>query len=417
MIELDDIAAFDVSQIVTPVARFERVARDTASMAEIAEDLRARQAPHGFLPAWFEEPRPNWHLYANAMALIVFALEHERTQDADLLRATRSAAAQLVRLQALSGRDGAWDDRFDVDASGQLALRDAGLRAVWVGSTAWAGLALVIASNVVGDPAGDYRRAIETTVGFFRGVEECRAVAGLPAGSVTEGTEGNISSFFFVDAARVAGVDDAGLADRMATYIAGAPWDALQGRFHCGVRLDWTGVDLAICAGGAGGAIVGPVATSCLDVTANWGTAFWRRRGDPGRALAGLAYSRAIFGTRSFSDPAVAGIGDIAGPWVPTVEFGAGQWAASGGTRRELRTGSGARALVLARGLPRGVGRLLRGHQLGQPMAGHSPRSLGVPRAPRRALGAFLKASPADQARLRGSPRRRGRFPLDATGG
>ena len=118
-------------------------------MAEVAADLLARQEPHRFITAWYDL-EPNLHLYANAMALIVFTLEYERLADAgdtaaaSYEDAARGMADALVALQALSDRGGAWDDSF-IDVGGNLALRDPGSRVVWVGSTAWAGLAMILA--------------------------------------------------------------------------------------------------------------------------------------------------------------------------------------------------------------------------------------------------------------------------------
>jgi len=148
---------------------------------------------------------PNWHLYANAMALIVFSLEYERLIDAgDPSAGTYRDAAylladRLVELQRLSARDGAWDDSFR-DVNGNLTLHPSGSRLVWVGSTAWAGIALIMARDLLPD-GNRYDSAIAAAAQFYAGEQDCRATAGLPAGSVTEGTEGNISSHLFISAA------------------------------------------------------------------------------------------------------------------------------------------------------------------------------------------------------------------------
>ena len=317
------------------VTAFERIPRNETAMTAIAADLLSRQQPHGFIPAWFELA-PSWHLYANAMALIVFALEYERTADAgdssagDYLNAAYLVADRMVELQQRSARNGAWDDSF-LDVNGNLELHPSESRQVWVGSTAWAGIALIIARDLLPD-GSRYNNAISAAAQFYGGEQSCRTTAGLPAGSVTEGTEGNISSHLFLAAAAVRGLADAAVATALADFIAASLFDPQQRRFFCGAQVDFgTGFDSDSCTLGGSGAVVGGDARSCLDVTANWGVEWLVRQDRSADALLGLAYSRHIFPTRGFADPGVKGLGDIAGPWTPTVEHGAGQWAAAGG--------------------------------------------------------------------------------------
>ncbi|NNF62418.1 MAG: hypothetical protein HKN06_13970, partial [Gammaproteobacteria bacterium] len=314
---------------------FVQVERNETALAAIAGDLLARQRPHGFLPAWFELA-PNWHLYANAMALIVFALEYERLDEAgdaaamNFLDAAYLLADRLVTLQQLSARNGAWDDSF-VEAGNTLVLRPEGSRIVWVGSTAWAGIALVIARDLLPDGAR-YDSAISAAAQYYVDEQACRTTAGLPAGSVTEGTEGNISSHLFFAAAAARGLTANTAPAALAQFISANLYDPAQQRFLCGVRVDFgSGYDGASCTLGGSGAIVGVDANSCLDVTGNWGVDWLKRQGRVDDALLGLAYSRLVFPTHAFGDAAVHGLGDIAGPWTPTVEHGAGQWAAAGG--------------------------------------------------------------------------------------
>ncbi|MDH3433583.1 MAG: hypothetical protein OEM60_06980, partial [Gammaproteobacteria bacterium] len=79
-LEVASPSAWNLTAERPEVPGFERVARNDGAMAAIAADLLARQQPHGFIPAWFEIA-PDWHLFANAMALIVFTLEYERLTD------------------------------------------------------------------------------------------------------------------------------------------------------------------------------------------------------------------------------------------------------------------------------------------------------------------------------------------------
>lgn len=334
-LEVASPSAWNLTAERPEVPGFERVARNDGAMAAIAADLLARQQPHGFIPAWFEIA-PDWHLFANAMALIVFTLEYERLTDSSdpgvgaYLDAAYLLADQLVELQQLSARNGAWDDSFR-QVNGDLELHPVGSRQVWVGSTAWAGIALIIARD--GLPDGNrYDSAIVAATQFYSGEQSCRATAGLPAGSVTEGTEGNISSHLFLAAAAERGLTSAAVPDALSAFIADHLFDPQQRRFFCGVQVDFgSGYDSSSCTLGGSGAVIRGDARSCLDVTGNWGVEWLKRQGRSADALLGLAYSRHIFPTRGFSDAGVKGLGDIAGPWTPTVEHGAGQWAASGG--------------------------------------------------------------------------------------
>jgi len=335
IVEVGRPAAWNLTAERPQVTAFERVARDGAAMAAIAADMLARQQSHGFIPAWFELA-PNWHLYANAMALIVFTLEYERlagTGDPSVgayLDAAYLLADRLVELQQLSARNGAWDDSFR-EVNGNLELHSGALRHVWVGSTAWAGIGLIIARDLLPD-GNRYDSAISAAAQFYSGEQSCRTTAGLPAGSVTEGTEGNISSHLFLAAAAERGLTGTAVPDALAAFIADTLFDPQQRRFFCGAHVDFgTGFDNNSCTLGGGGAVVGGDARSCLDVTGNWGVEWLKRQNRSADALLGLAYSRHLFATRGFADPGVKGLGDIAGPWTPTVEHGAGQWAAAGG--------------------------------------------------------------------------------------
>jgi hypothetical protein len=334
-VEVGAPSAWNLAAERPAVTGFERVARDDTAMAAIAADLLARQQPHGFIPAWFELA-PNWHLYANAMALIVFSLEYERltgTGDPSVsayLDAAHLLADRLVELQQRSARDGAWDDSFR-EVNGNLELHPSGSRVVWVGSTAWAGIALILARDLLPD-GSRYDSAIADAAQFYSAEQNCRATAGLPAGSVTEGTEGNISSHLFLAAAAARGLSGTANPDALAGFIASNLYDPQQQRFFCGAHVDFgAGFDRNNCTLGGSGAVVGGDARGCLDVTGNWGVEWLNRQNRSADALMGLAYSRHVFATRGFADPGVKGMGDIAGPWTPTVEHGAGQWAAAGG--------------------------------------------------------------------------------------
>ena len=335
VVELADLQAWNLSEEVPEVAGFERIPRDEMAMSEIASDLLARQEDHGFIAAWYDLA-PNLHLYANAMALIVFTLEYERLSDADdpaaatYENAARRMADAFAQLQTLSDRGGAWDDSF-IEHAGSLTRRSAGSRIVWVGSTAWAGLAMILARDTLPD-GSVYNDSISSAASYYTNLQTCRNNAGLPTGSITEGTEGNISSHLFLASAASRGLADTASATGLGDFIGENLFDPSQQRFFCGVAVDFgTGFNQQACTLGGTGAIQGGDGRSCLDVVANWGTEWLLRQGRSEDALKGLAYGRYVFPTRAFNNTAINGLGDIAGPWTPTVEFGAGQWAVAGG--------------------------------------------------------------------------------------
>jgi hypothetical protein len=335
VLEMADLQAWNMIQKRPQVTGFERTVRDEVAMAEVAADLLARQQDHSFINAWFEL-EPNLHLYANAMALIVFTLEYERLEATSdvlaevYLSAAMNMAETLVALQMISDRGGAWDDSF-IDVDGVIARREPGSRIVWVGSTAWAGISLLIARDILPD-GGDFDPAISAAASYYLNQQDCRTRAGLPSGSLAEGTEGNISSHLFLAAAAKRGLASTSVTDDLGRFISDHLFDPVQQRFFCGISVDFgNGFDESACTLNGSGAILGVDAHSCLDVVANWGTEWLLRAGRTQDALAGLAYGRFMFPAQSFGDPLVKGLGDIAGPWTPTVEHGAGQWAAAGG--------------------------------------------------------------------------------------
>lgn len=334
-VSVGEISAWNIESKKVALSDFEHLPPNEAALQTMADDLLARQHAHGFIPAWYDLT-PNWHLYANAMALIVFTLEYERLEALespkanDFLNAATLMADQLVRLQALSHRNGGWDDSFRV-VNNELTLHPEWGRVFWVGSTAWAGIALIFAYDIL--PQGEtYADAIRAAVAYYTDEQACRSNAGLPIGSVTEGTEGNISSHLFIEAATARSLGDPDTDMALENFIADELFDTSQRRFLCGVRVDFgSGYNAGNCSLGGSGNITGVDAQACLDVVANWGSAWLLRQGRTEDALEGLAFGRYVFPTQGFTDTEIKGMGDIAGPWSPAVEFGAGQWASLGG--------------------------------------------------------------------------------------
>lgn len=332
-VTIGDLQAWHIDDVKAPVTELEPMLPDTEQMALIAADLLSRQRQHGFIPAWYELT-PNWHLYANAMALIVFTLEYERMDGNDPIRAEYLEAANtmadaLMRLQSLSNRNGAWDDGFNV-ANNQLVLKPHSERVMWVGSTAWAGIALILARDILPDGAR-FNSSIQAAATYYQQSQQCRQQAGFPTGSITEGTEGNLSSHLFWSAAAQRGLAESAAPGNLQTFIENHLFDPQQQRFFCGVEVDIGNYNEQSCSMTGTGNIIKGHALACLDVAANWGTQWLKRHNRMEDALAGLAFGKAIFTTQGFNEVNVKGLGDIAGPWSPTVEHGAGQWAAEGG--------------------------------------------------------------------------------------
>lgn len=332
-VSVGDMWAWQINDKIIPVIEEEKVISNPNEMAAIAADLLTRQEEHGFMPAWYDL-EPNMHLYANAMALIVLTLEYERlTSLSDsndtYLQAANKMANALLEMQLMSDRDGAWDDSFDV-VDNELVLKPESRRVMWVGSTAWAGIALILARDIL--PNGErFEQSIKNTVRFYEQSQECRGQAGFPAGSITEGTEGNLSSHLFLEAAVKRGFASRDSLDSLTSFIDEYLFDQKQRRFFCGVYVDIGDFNQTTCSMTGTGEIVSPNALACLDVTANWGSQWLKRQGRIADAYSGLAFGQAIFPTQGAANSDIKGLGDIAGPWFPTAEHGAGQWAAEGG--------------------------------------------------------------------------------------
>jgi hypothetical protein len=128
-------------------------------------------------------------------------------------------------------------------------------------------------------------------------------------GSITTGTEGGISTYFALQAADTTlpshGYGDA--AEELAAVLLSHNWIAEEDRFGMGIDDPHL----------------------ALDVVGNWGTQFLLHRGLTEEAHTGLALAAGVFPVQSW-DESVTAMGDIAGPWQPTVEFSA-QYAAVGG--------------------------------------------------------------------------------------
>jgi hypothetical protein len=293
---LDDITFVGRDAVAKTTTSFECVSTRGDVMGRIARTFLRRQQPHGFIASWYLQAPPTYNIYTQALNLIVLSREYARTGRSEYRSAATKLADRLVALQ----QGGGWVDSYAQDASGLLIPSGT---ASWVGNVSWAVLGLDTFVRQAA-PAGEapYANALaQARTWLEQRMADYEAAGGAPGG-ITDGTEGNLSSYF---ALRAAGGMTSSAA--LAAFLMAKMWDSGEQRLRMGVG-NW---GLAI------------------DVAGNWGAAFLRSIHDDPHALAGLGLAAGIFPVRSF-DGATVGLGDIAGPWQPTVEF-TGQYAAAGG--------------------------------------------------------------------------------------
>ncbi len=297
-LDLDELAAVDLrpgaSHRVVATKR-EPVIVDPDLRAETAAAILGHQHANGLVPAWFPEATPNYNTYTEAVALMVFADEWHRTHDARY----RDAAVRLANaLMSLQLPNGAWFSAYTL-RNGGVASFDASCtgnesgdadtnRCMWVGNVSWAVLGLLRANDIVSVNASvaNATRWLASQIGRTDAYPDL----------VTSGLEGNVSTWF---ALAGAGAPE---ARALANAIYARGWDPVEARLKMGARTSDFG--------------------SAIDMSGSWGAQFLRRIGHSRDALASQGYALSVFPTSSF-DGSVEGMGDIAGPWTVTVEFGA----------------------------------------------------------------------------------------------
>ena len=134
-----------------------------------------------------------------------------------------------------------------------------------------------------------------------------------PPAGITQGTEGNISSYFVLRG----DLESEAEARSIVDYLMSGCWNPTSRYF----QMSPANPHLAI------------------DVIDNWGAQFLRGQGSRDEALIGLGLTAGISLVRDW-DEWVWGLGDIAGPYQSTVEF-IGQHAAAGGPGGVLPPPSG----------------------------------------------------------------------------
>lgn len=286
-------------ELRVPMSSFECVPSRGEVMGRIARRLVEEQEPHGFIRSWFPESPGSYNVYTQAMALLVLTLEHQRTGQEAYRQAAIDIATRLVEVQGTLEHDGAWPDLLVPDPGPDPVVAATG---PWVGSHAWVVIALrTFIDTVPLVNASAYEDAVTLGIAWILDQQMTEAAPG----AVTTGTEGNVSSYF---ALMLNG--EAVAAQDIFDHLMADHWDP-AGWFSM-VHDDWT---------------------PTIDVMCNWGARMLRSEGLDAEALDACGLAAGIFAVRSFDDT-VAGLGDIAGPWQPTVEF-SGQYAATGGIGAE----------------------------------------------------------------------------------
>ena len=295
-ITFDDLTFVSRSDLLKPQTFFECVPTQGDVLGRIARNFVRRQQPHGFIASWYPEATPNYNTYTEALSLIVLSKEFARTGRTEYRTAAQAIADRLVARQS----GGSWVDNYADNGSGGLAGTTT---SSWVGNVAWAVIGLkTFIQNTSPANATTYTSAIDQARVWLEQQITAYQASGGATGGIADGTEGNVSSYF----ALVAAGDTAG-AQGLSQFLITSTWDTREQHLRMGVNY-W---GLAI------------------DVMGNWGANFLRDVQDDTRALSGLGLAAGIFPTTSFSG-SITGMGDIAGPWQPTVEF-TGQYAAVGG--------------------------------------------------------------------------------------
>jgi hypothetical protein len=291
----DDITLLTADELRRPVDSYERMEPDACTMEAIAASIRSRQLAHGLVPTWYEEPEPLFHVYAEALALVVQSFEAARTGDAAAVDAATALAEQLVELQ----EEGTWVNVYAQDGEGVVPATSE----VYEGNVSWAVIALsVFLDDVRPQESAKYESAIEAAHAWLTGrIAEYSAETGR-SGGISDGTEANVSTYFALVSA-----GDTAAAKGVAQFLLRHAWDKRRGHFRMGVT--YPGL--------------------ALDVMGGWGVELLRHIGDDDLAFGSLGLAAGIFPVESW-DASSIGLGDIAGPWQPTAEFTA-QYAAAGG--------------------------------------------------------------------------------------
>ena len=381
-LHVDAITALTAAEMRMSPTHFDCPGTDTGVRSRIVADFLQRHktslASHGhpFVASWFEESPSQYWIYNQALLLAVFSLDAAQTGNADMRAAAKAVADELVSLQGqIIDGPGRWYDAYKDSGTGLVPSGD-NPSFSWYGNPAWVVIALDLYRDLLApSPRKPYDDSIALAATWLESKIAAFGAAGNATGAITEGTEGNVSTFFALVAA-----ERFARAGAMKTYLLGSPWKSDEKRFWMGVR------DPGLA----------------IDVMGNWGSSFLRAVGENDKALAGLGLAAGLFPAKSF-DGTHVGLGDIAGPWQPTMEF-TGQYISAGGP--------GSPYLRDEWNFPWLARQLFGRHWLEHEMAWYRARGMGLPRAVARHTGTTVAAPGELRLRVRpelGHVRRAGR--------
>lgn len=258
---------------------------------------------HPFVASGFEETAARYDIYDQALLLMVFTLEAGVWGSSDARAAATAMATALLDLQNQSKEGvGGWYDTYldQTDGSGLVAPTEPTSTA---GHVAWMVMALDLYRDLLlPSPRKTVDDAIALAANGLESRMDAYKAAGRDIGAISDGTQGNVSTFFALVAA-----ERFARAAEMKKVLLDTVWKADEQRFWMGPQ------DPGLA----------------IDVIGNLGVEFLRAVGEHDKALAGLGLAAGLFPARSFDDKH-EGLGSIAGPWQPTLEF-TGQYLAAGG--------------------------------------------------------------------------------------
>ena len=211
----DDFTFVPRSALAVPQSAFECVTARGDVMGRIVRNLLRRQQAHGLIATWYPETTPEYNMYSETLALIVFAREYARTGRSEYATAAKLLADRIVNLQT----NGAWNDAYIDSTGGQVV---SATQAQWEGGVAWVVIGLkIFLDKVSPQPSTPYAAAIDAARAWLEQRIAAYQTKGGASGGITDGTEGNISTYFALVAA---GATTS--AANLAAFITNNCWDA-----------------------------------------------------------------------------------------------------------------------------------------------------------------------------------------------
>lgn len=279
---IDNLNAFNATARPVPDT-FEAVQAPRPAAMAAVNWLATQQQTTGFLKSWQEETICTSHVYDQALALVVFAMEG-RWAEADTV---------VQALATAQNPEGSWFKSYDCANPGLPCVHCY----VWEGDIAWAIYALSRYRMLGGThPAADttMRQGATWLAGRIDPNNGCLVI---------DHTEGTLDAWWALQAA---GPDFADAAAGLKTCLLTAYWDDAMGRFKGGQTWQQPYLD-----------------------NQTWGAAFLKAIGEDDKARRALSYARDVLRLPAPSGQ-LFGFDGQAGPWSVWNE-GTGQYIAIGG--------------------------------------------------------------------------------------